>query len=386
MSKFFVSCPLNCEAELATEIKSFWFEMIDLDGQPTRQTCPELSLEPGGVEFETADHLGFQVNFFSKIALRVLIRIGKFQARYFDQFEKGLKSIDLNKWLAPQKIVFKIESHKSRLNNQKNLAEAAKNVLVAQGYSIIESADDVTVQSLYIRLERDLVLLSLDSSGHNLHRRGYALHRGEAPLRENLAALVIRQLWHFQDPHQKFTLLDPFVGSGTLLFEALSAHWPLLNQDWAWLKFKNCPKLFQSATWMKNYRWAQYTSLVEAVGIDQDSKAIDNLRANLQTFKNLYSHSEVSLDAHVADSLKIDLSFLKNRKNIWLVTNPPYGHRLSEGEAVKVLERIADELTLAGLIVIHPESWKLHFNGLTCVFKNDFNNQGLKLKLSLFKR
>jgi len=137
---------------------------------------------------------------------------------------------------------------------------------------------------------------------------------------------------------------------------------------------------------MKNYRWSQCTSLVEAVGIDQDSKAIENLKANLQTFKNLYSHSEVSLDAHVADSLKIDLSFLKNRKNIWLVTNPPYGHRLSEGEAVKVLERIADELTLAGLIVIHPESWKLHFNGLTCVFKNDFNNQGLKLKLSLYKR
>ena len=84
MGLFFVSCSLDFELELVTEIKSFWFEMMDLDGLPTREPWPEFEVIQGGVEIECADHLGFQINLFSKIANRVLLRIVKFEARYYE--------------------------------------------------------------------------------------------------------------------------------------------------------------------------------------------------------------------------------------------------------------------------------------------------------------
>ncbi len=182
MSLFFISCPLEYENELAKELKSFWFEMIDLDGLPTRAEFPELEMIRGGIQLETSDHLGLQINFFSKIASRVLLRIFKFEARYFDQFEKGFAKVDFDKYLQTKDLKIKVESHKSRLNNDKNIIEAATNVLLKKHFKI----NNESLNSLYVRLEKDRVTVSLDTSGEHLHKRGYATYRGEAPLRETL--------------------------------------------------------------------------------------------------------------------------------------------------------------------------------------------------------
>ncbi|MGZ3692379.1 MAG: RNA methyltransferase, partial [Pseudobdellovibrio sp.] len=208
MARFFVSCPLGFETSLATEIKNFWFEMIDLDGLPTRAEFPELEILQGGVEFETDDHLGFQINFFSKLANRVLLRIAKFESRYYDQFEKELSKIDLEKYLdfdyLNHQLQVKIESHKSRLNNEKNLNEAFSHVLDKKKIKISDKAR----QTLFIRIEKDRVTVSLDTSGEHLHRRGYASHRGEAPLRETLAAYLVTHL----NLSSRLRLIDPFAG------------------------------------------------------------------------------------------------------------------------------------------------------------------------------
>lgn len=186
MSQFFVSTALNFEVELVKELKEFWFEMMDLDGQPTRSSFPECEIVDGGVQLECPDHLGFQINFFSKLANRVLMRIKKFEARYFDQLEKEVKKLDLSNWLSENKIELKIESHKSRINNLKNIEEVFKKCLSAK-YQFKENS-----QKIYIRLFKDQVTMSLDTTGEHLHRRGYAEFRGDAPLRETLAAFIIR--------------------------------------------------------------------------------------------------------------------------------------------------------------------------------------------------
>ena len=190
MSLFFVSCPLKYENELVSELKSFWFEMIDLDGLPTRAEFPEIEMFSGGVQMNIADHLGFQINFFSKIANRVLLRINKFEARYYDQFEKGFSKVEFEKYLSENEFKIKIESHKSRLNNDKNIIEAAQNVLNKKKFTIKDQA----VNTVYLRIEKDVVMVSLDTSGEHLHKRGYAGFRGEAPMRETLAAYIVRKL------------------------------------------------------------------------------------------------------------------------------------------------------------------------------------------------
>lgn len=380
MSLFFISCPLEYEHELIKELKSFWFEMIDLDGLPTRAEFPEIEILRGGIQLEVSEHLGFQINFFSKIASRVLLRISKFEARYFDQFEKGFAKIDLDKYLSTNDLKLKVESHKSRLNNDKNIIEAATNVLTKKKYKL----KDESPNSVFIRIEKDIVTVSLDTSGEHLHRRGYAVYRGEAPIRETLAAYMIRKLLNFVSIDQNLTIIDPFVGSGTLFFEANSYRLPNLERAYSWFNFKNAPKLFKSETWKKNYRWFENQSTPQCLGFDLDEKAVMSLEKNKVEFAKIFKQSRFDIKAEVKDSrdLKLDRSQLK--KSVWVVTNPPYGIRLADDNAKQVLENIED--SVEGIIVIHPVAWKFNFKRLSIVLSEDFSNQGLNLRLSVFLR
>jgi putative N6-adenine-specific DNA methylase len=383
MAQFFVSCAIGFEKDLLEELQTFWFEMMDLDGQPTRSTLQEFEIVPGGIEIETEEHLGYQINFFSKLANRVLIRIAKFEARYFDQLEKEFKKIDLEKWLEPQALELKIEAHKSRINNQKSIEEALTQILKDKKFKV----DAEAIQVLFLRNEKDRITISLNTSGEHLHRRGYATFRGEAPLRETFSAYLYKQLLKSAKTTQNLTLIDPFVGSGTLLFEAQSEKMPLFKRSYSWLSFKNRPKLFKSETWVHNYKWLQESSGINCFGFDFDPKAILNVQKNEAVFNEIFPKAQSRIRAVEGDSLKVDLSDLKKAEwavNQWLVTNPPYGHRLEEGSAVAILERFERELPLQGLIVLHPESWSFKFQKLKLVSKNDFNNQGLRLKLSVY--
>lgn len=380
MSVFFVSCPLNFENELVLEIKSFWFEMLDLDGLPTRSEIPEFEILQGGIEFESADHLGFQINFFSKIANRVLLRINKFEARYFDQFEKGLSKIDFAKYLNSTEVHLKVEYHKSRLNNEKNLIEAATNVLKLKSYKVKDNAK----HTIYIRIEKDRVTISLDTSGEHLHRRGYAVYRGEAPLRETLAAYLIRQLQKHVTINSDLSIIDPFAGSGSILFEASIWNKPNIERVYSWLDFKNAPKLFQSSSWKKNFRWFENQNLPQCLAYDIDSKSIDNISKNEKICRSIYKLDNLNILSEVKDSAQVAIDRTKLKKSVWVVCNPPYGIRLADDNAKQILEKI--EESVDGVVVIHPVSWKFRFNKLKNSFSEDFSNQGLNLKLSIFKK
>lgn len=381
MAQFFVSCAIGFEEDLLFELQTVWLEMMDLDGQPTRSTLQEFAVVEGGIEIETEEHLGFQINFFSKLANRVLLRIAKFDARYFDQLEKEFKKIDLEKWLEPQNIQLKIEAHKSRINNQKSIEESLTRILNDKKFTL--KAEE-SAQILYVRNDKDRVLISLDTSGEHLHRRGYATFRGEAPLREVFAAYLFKQLCKDAKTLKNLSLVDPFMGSGTLLFEAQSEKMPLLKRKFAWLQFKNRPKLFRSGAWASNYKWLQASPKIQTYGFDLDPKAVANLEKNEVLFNETFPAAQSQIQAIQADSLKVDLAALKSQPNLWLVTNPPYGHRLEQGDAVAIIERFERELNLQGLVVLHPEHWSFKFQTLRPVRKLDFKNQGLRLKLSVY--
>lgn len=380
MNKFFVSCPMNFETELVKEIESFWFSLIDLDGLPTREPLPEFEVDTGGIEFKTPLHLGLQINFFSKLALRVLMRIESFEARYFDQFEKGLVKLALEKYFPPQKINIQIESMKSRLFHEGNLLESATKVLAKRNY-IYDKESDLT---LLFRVVKDRVVVSLDTTGEHLHFRGYRKFQGEAPIRENLASLIL-QLSDLNTV-QNQVIFDPYCGSGTFFFESQLSHFPNFNRNYSFQKFKNTPAIFKSDSWKKNYRWIKSEQVNQFVGIEKNTDTYKKIAQNTDVFKDVFCPIEIQAlhdDSEKYDLKKIDA--LAAGKKISLITNPPYGERSAAGDVVKSIERYEGLSNLAKIVVIHPENWKFHFRKLKLTKAIPFSNQGLKTQVSIFE-
>lgn len=385
MARFFISCQPHLEKDLLNEIESFWHLLIDLDGLPTRSR-PEIVYEDvGGIEIECEAHLGFQVNLFSKLANRVLWRIHHFEARYFDQFEKELKKIDLKKYFGDQRFNLHIESAKSRLFHESNLQESAHKILKN---SVVKA--DENLLSLYIRIFKDHVILSLDTSGKHLHKRGYRVAQGEAPMRETLAAKMYNFLlksalegeisYSPQDPQT--TLLDPFCGSGTLLFEAASFFQPNLVSRFDFERFNNLPGLLKSETWKKNFKVLN-PSKTKMMGVELDPKTFAKLQENEKAFKAQFPGVEASLSFIQGNSKSLDFTSL-NGQSVIAIANPPYGERLRNTDAEEVLMSLERISGLKGLVVVHPSSWTLKFSQLKIKQSESFNNQGLDLKLTLF--
>lgn len=382
MAVFFVSGPLHFENDLAEEIKNFWFEMMDLDGQPTREPLPEFKIESGGIEIKCPDHLGYQINCFSKLAHRVLVRIHSFESRFYDQFEREMKIIPLPKWIDKCKISIKIESVKSRLNHERNLLEVCDKVLPTMGFTLSHAED--AVHKLYIRIVKDRVTLSLDTSGEHLHRRGYAVYRGDAPLRENLAALLVQKAMQGGFDSKTMTLVDPFAGSGTILFEAASFLQPHFNRDYAWLRFLNKPKIFNSESWVKNFRWLQTEKKLSAVAVDSDEKSILNLNKNKELFDSMFAQVKLTLKSIHKPSETLTATDLKDAGPTFIISNPPYGIRLKNDSVSAVFKHLETVTTLKGALVLHSEAMKIQFKNLKLSSEIDFINQGLNIKLSLF--
>lgn len=370
---------MNYESELIHEIESFWFQLMDLDGLPTRSVLPEFIIQAGGIEFKAPLHLGLQINFFSKIALRVLLRLGRFNARYFDQFEKVLSDMNLEKYLEPQKINIHIDSAKSRLFHEGNLLEACQKVLARKNYL---SSKEPAI-GLFLRLFKDQVTVSLDTTGEHLHFRGYRKQQGEAPLRENLAALIL-QLSHV-DVYKDRVLFDPYCGSGTFFFESQLKNSPVLDREYAFFKFKITPAIFKSESWKKNYRWIKLSKKINYLGIEKNIDTYKKTLKNIDEFKSILGPIQIELLCD--DSEKISLEEIKKHtqgKEIDVITNPPYGERSQAGDVVKSLERLEDIPQVSTLTVIHPIGWRFNFKKLKKVFEKPLSNQGLKTQISFF--
>lgn len=384
-ARFFISCQPHLEKDLLNELESFWHQLIDLDGLPTRSR-PEVVYEDiGGIEIECETHLGFQINLFSKLANRVLWRIHHFEARYFDQFEKELKKTDLKKYFGEQKFNLNIESAKSRLFHESNLEESAHKILK----NSVQKQDE-SLLSLYVRIFKDHVTLSLDTSGKLLHKRGYRIVQGEAPMRETLAAKMYNFLLKnalngevsYSPQDAKTTLLDPFCGSGTLLFEAASFFQPNLVSKFDFERFNNLPGLLKSETWKKNFKIAN-PAKNKFMGIELDPKTFQKLETNYQAFKEHFPGVENEFNFIQGNSQSVDISSL-NDSSVIVLANPPYGERLKNNDAEAVLTSLERIPNLKAVIVVHPAQWNLKFSQLKIKQSEPFNNQGLDLKLTLF--
>lgn len=281
--------------------------------------------EPGGVAFHATLRQMCQANLALRTASRIVVRIAEFPARAFYELERKSKRLPWAEFLPPGSPVrFRVTSRKSKLYHEGAVAERLAGAVGSERFAVDPPLGDEgggPAQLFLVRIIRDVVTISADSSGELLHRRGYRQDVAKAPLRETLAAAML--LGAGYDASRP--LVDPFCGSGTCPIEAaLLARQiaPGLRRAFA---FEQWPG-FDTAQWAALREEASSRILPAApapiLGSDRDPGAIRAARDNAERAGvagditwGTASLSEVTLPAGPG----------------LLITNPPYGVRVGGG-------------------------------------------------------
>jgi len=204
-------------------------ELLSLPLSETR-----ASAVPGGVEFQGKLHDCYMANLHLRCANRVLMRLCDFRASSFGALEKRLSEIEWEIYLPRCRgLRISVASFKSRLYHRGAVAERVHHSVVKSMGLPVEISPEADPH-LFIRIDSDRVTVSLDSSGELLHKRGIKPRGGKAPIRETLAAAVLKIAGY--RPGE--LLVDPMCGSGTFSLEAamisrnLPAGWFRILLSW----------------------------------------------------------------------------------------------------------------------------------------------------------
>lgn len=321
--------------------------------------CVALGLTPrevskAGVALDLTPAELFTLNCWTRLASRVLVRLAHFEARDFATLEKQAARVPWARVLtAGASVRLRVTCRKSRLYHSDAVAERVARSLTAvmPGVQVSgrarddeddDGADDAAVsQLIVVRFDRDRCTISADSSGALLHRRGWRPAVAKAPLRETLAAMMLAAApWDGQVP-----LVDPFCGSGTIGIEAalrVRRMAPGLARSFAMERWPGADGAAYNAV-----RQAARDAILPGVGApivlrDRDAGAIAAARANAE-------RAGVLGDLHIEQGAlsETDLAGLGPRG--LLLTNPPYGLRVSDGADLRALyARLGDVLRTGG--------------------------------------
>ena len=300
-----------------------------LEGQETLPTTVE---QAGGIEFSGDIEAIYRANLFLRTASRVLLRFGDFHAAAFSELTRHTRRLPWEHFLNPRSAVaVRVTCHKSRLYHA---AAVAREITAAIGdclgnkvemQKFDENSPDPLPQLIVVRLVDDQCTISIDTSGELLHRRGYRLETAKAPLRETLAAgLLLASGWDTNSP-----LIDPFCGSGTIPIEAaLLARniLPGINRRFA---FMNWPgfRVDEWNTLLKESQDAQKEKASPILGSDRDAGAVRIAQAN----------ADRAGVAQAIDFTHRAVSAIEPAGTGWIVTNPPYGLRVSANKDLRNL-------------------------------------------------
>ena len=297
---------------------------------------------------------------------RVLLVLGTFPARTFDQLFEGVRALPWEDFI-PREGQFPVKGHS--LNSQLHAVPACQAIVkkaaaarLGEKYGLNTLPETGALYQIQFSLMHDEAVLMLDTSGAGLHKRGYRAQGVAAPLRETLAAaMVLLSRYRGRDP-----LCDPFCGSGTIPIEAAliaKNRAPGLNrtfsaQKWSWLD----KKLWMAAA--DEAMDKEFHGDYEIWGGDLDPAAVELARHNAAL-------------AEVDDVVRFDVD--DARTFHWgglsgrVVTNPPYGERLMERREAEALYR-----DFGRAWDKFPEGWKLYLLSSHTEFERTFGKKADK--------
>ena len=319
--ELFAPCHFGLEAVLKREIIDLGYEVTEV--------------VDGRVSFEGDEEAIARCNVFLRTTERVMLKVGSFKAVTFDELFEKTKALPWENFI-PKDGKFwvkKASSIKSKLFSPSDIQRIVKKAIVDRlsgKYNILRFPEDGSEYPIRITILKDEVTVGLDTSGESLHKRGYRRLTVKAPITETLAAALISLT-----PWKKDRLLiDPFCGSGTIPIEAALIGLniaPGMKRDFQAMAWDNIlPKsLFKEAKKEAEDLIDRETKL-SIQGYDLDTSALDAARGNL-------SLAGLEGNIHFQQRDMRDISSAK--KYGFIITNPPYGERLEEKEAMPQLYR-----------------------------------------------
>jgi putative N6-adenine-specific DNA methylase len=293
----------------------------------------------GGVSFNGRLTDVYLANLHVRTAGRVLMRLGRFKATRFNQLESRTRKIAWELYL-PSGVLpeMNVTTHHSRLYHSRAVAEHIHQGIANKWSELGICTCPVEDQTLFVRLHDDRVTLSLDSSGTPLYRRGLKTHKAHAPLRETMAAAILKVAGFRPD----MPLVDPMCGSGTFSLEAALMSKkipPGFYRDFGFMQWPS----FRPRLWAHLKKIAgqqirrQNTPLIWAS--DSDEKACTRLSDCVRR-----SELEDAITVSHKDFFSIRPEQTATAPGL-IVLNPPYGQRLlRQGDADNRYKDICSKL------------------------------------------
>ena len=323
------------------------------------------------VSFTGDKEMMYRANFQLHTAIRILKPIKHFKALSADDVYEGVKDIDWTEYLSLDKT-FAVDSvvFSEEFRHSKFVAYKVKDAIVDQFREKTGNRPNISVSNpdmrLHIHIAEDQCTLCLDSSGESLHRRGYRQESVEAPLNEVLAAgMILMTGWRGETD-----FIDPMCGSGTLLIEAAliarNMAPGLFRKEFAFEKWPDFDadlfdKIYNDDSQEREFNHHIY-------GYDMDIKAVNTARLNVKA---------AGLTSDITVEEQDFKNFTQPKEKSIMVTNPPYGERISTSDLLGTYKMIGERLKHQ---FTGNEAWVLSYR------EECFSQIGLKpsIKIPLF--
>ena len=355
--KLVATSAMGLESIVADEVKALGYE---------------TTTENGKVYFEGDERAIARANIWLRVADRVKIVAAQFPVKTFDELFERTKAIQWEKFL-PVDAAFPVQgkSVKSTLFSVPDCQAIVKKAVVERlklAYKRIGFLDESgATYKIEISILKDVATITIDTSGAGLHKRGYRQDQGEAPLKETLAAALVKiSKW---SPSRPF--VDPFCGSGTIPIEAAMIGQniaPGFNRDfhseaWSWM-----PKTIWDDVRNEAEDLANYDQELQIIGSDIDHKIIQMAEQN--AFESGFGDIITFKQMHARD-------FTTSLTDGVMIGNPPYGERIGE---IEEIEQVISDL---GHLMSKYPSWSVYMLSSMENFENAYGKKATK-KRKLF--
>ena len=350
--KYVATCLFGLEGLLGAEIDALGFHRTEtIDGR---------------VYFEGDETAAAKANIWLRTAERVFLVLGSFPAPTFDELFEGTKALDWEEFIGKDDA-FPVKGHsvKSMLTSIpdcQKIVKKAVSVKLGGVYHTDWMKETGTKYQIEFFILKDVATLMIDLSGTALHKRGYRPESAAAPLRETLAAALVK----ISRPREDVLFWDPMCGSGTIPTEA------------ALMMTNTAPGLYRGfsgemypfiGTKIWNDAREEALSLIKRTEFEAYASDIDGDCVELakKTVKN------AGMDGIVKIFRRNALEITSEGRRGTIVCNPPYGERMGDRESASILVRDVGK-TLAENV----PSWQLYFISDNMEFERDFGRRADK--------
>ena len=304
-------------------------------GREVRELGYDCQVENGRVRFQGDVRAIIETNLWLRAADRIKIIVGTFPAKTFEELFQGVFALDWENYLplGARFPISKAKCVKSKLHNEPSVQAISKKAVVKklqkhyarpEGVPLMENGPEFKIE---VSILKDVATVMIDTTGSSLFKRGYRTEKGGAPIKENMAAAILQlSNWYPDKP-----LIDPTCGSGTFCIEAVMIARKMAPglrrsfafEEWNWISDRLIQEVRTEAA-----KKVDRELELDIMGCDIDARMVEIAKANAQA-------AGVAGDITFKQMRVQDLR--SDKINGVIISNPPYGERLSDDAGVTKL-------------------------------------------------